>query len=357
LDANRTLYEGLLQKLKEAGVAAGLRSSNVRIVDSARVPTSPAVPNITRNLAMSLLGGLLAGIILALLLEALDNTVRTSEEAQQITSLPSLGFIPHSNLLDGSSYSQSIRGALSRTSTSNTSVLVAQMCPRSEIAESFRSLRTSILLSSAAKRTRVIMFTSSLPQEGKTTTCVNIATVLAQRGGKVLLVDADLRRPGIHRAFGLPNSVGLSNVLAGLDSFENVVQSYPLQPNLFILPTGPIPPQPAELLGSEQMQELLRKFSLSYDQVILDTPPVNLVTDAAVLSPLMDAVFLVVRSGKTLKHALRHAQKQLQQIKAPLTGIVVNDTQLNSIDYHYRYYHGKKQAGYYSAEEQREMIS
>jgi capsular exopolysaccharide synthesis family protein len=201
------------------------------------------------------------------------------------------------------------------------------------------------------------MFTSSLPEEGKTTTCANIAIVLAQRGGKVLLVDADLRRPGIHRAFGLPNSVGLSSVLAGLDLFESVVQSYPPQPNLFILPTGPIPPQPAELLGSERMQELLQEFSLSYDQVILDSPPVNLVTDAAVLSPLMNAVFLVVRCGKTSKHALRHAQRQLQQIKAPLTGIVVNDTQLHSIDYHYRYYYGKERAGYYSAEEQRENIS
>ena len=357
LDANRTLYEGLLQKLKEAGVSAGLRSSNIRIVDNARVPTFPVVPNTTRNLAMSLIGGLLAGIFLALLLEALDSTVRGSEEAQALTGLPSLGFIPHSNLLGGLSYpSKSIRAALPMISTPNPSALIAQMHPNSEIAESFRSLRTSILLS-AAKRTHTIMFTSPLPQEGKTTTCVNMAIVLAQRGGKILLVDADLRRPGIHRAFGLPNSAGLSNVLAGLDSFENVVQSYSPQSNLFILSTGPVPPQPAELLGSDRMQELLEKFRQSYDQVILDSPPVNLVTDAAVLSPLMDAVFLVVRSGKTSKNALRHAREQLQQIKAPLTGIVVNDTQLYSADYHYRHYHGKNGVGYYTAEEQREKIS
>jgi capsular exopolysaccharide synthesis family protein len=352
LDANRTLYEGLLQKLKEASVAAGLRSSNVRIVDNARVPTFPVVPNTARNLVMSLLGGLLAAIILALLLEALDTTIRSSEEAQALTGLPSLGFIPHSKFLSGSYSSQ----ALPRISTPNPSALVAQIRPNSEIAESFRSLRTSILLS-APRRTQTIMFTSPLPQEGKTTTCVNIAIVLAQRGGKILLVDADLRRPGIHRAFGLPNSTGLSNVLAGLDSFENVVQSYSPQSNLFILTTGPIPPQPAELLGSDRMQELVEKFRLSYDQVILDSPPVNLVTDAAVLSPFVDAVFLVVRSAKTSKNALRHAREQLQQIKAPLTGIVVNDTQLYSVDYHYRYYYGKKGVSYYSAEEQREKIS
>jgi len=358
LDANRTLYEGLLQKLKEAGVAAGLRSTNLRIVDNARAPTFPVVPNTTRNLEMSLLGGLFAGIILALLLEALDTTVRTADEAQALTGLPSLGFIPHSNVLGGlSHFSQRMQAALPVISSPTPSVLVAQTRPNSEIAESFRSLRTSILLSSAVKRPRTIMFTSALPQEGKTTTCVNMAIVLAQRGGKILLLDADLRRPGIHGAFGLPNSTGLSSVIAGLDSLENAIQSYPPQANLFILPTGPTPPQPAELLGCDRMQELMEKFCLSYDHVIIDSPPVNLVTDPAVLSPFMDAVFLVVRSGKTSKNALRHAQEQLQQIKAPLLGIIVNDTQLHSGDYHYRRYYGKKGTGYYSADEQREKIS
>jgi len=357
LDANRTLYEGLLQKLKEAGVAAGLRSSNIQIVDNARVPAFPVVPNITRNLTMSLLGGLLVGILLAFLLEALDTTVRTAEEAQTLTSLPSLGFIPHSNILGGLSRpSQQTQATLPVSSSPKASALVAQIRPNSEIAESFRSLRTSILLS-AVKQPCTIMFTSPMPQEGKTTTCVNMAIVLAQRGGKILLVDADLRRPGIHRAFGLPNSKGLSSVLAGLDSLENAIQSYPPHSNLFILPTGPAPPQPAELLGSDRMQELLAKFRLSYDHVILDSPPVNLVTDPAVLSPFMDAVFLVVRSGRTSKNALRHAQEQLQRIKAPLVGIVVNDTQLHSGDYHYRRYYGKKGVSYYSAEEQREKIS
>ena len=358
LDANRTLYEGLLQKLKEAGVAAGLRSSNIRIVDNAREPTFPVVPNTPRNLEMSLLGGLLVGIALALLLEALDTTVRTPEEAQALTGLPSIGFIPHSHTLSGLSHSSHrIRAALPAIGSSpDPSALVTQIRPHSEVAESFRSLRTSILLSSAVKQPQLILFTSPMPQEGKTTTCVNMAIVLAQRGGKILLVDADLRRPGIHRAFGMSNSAGLSSVLAGLDSFENVVQRYPPLSNLFILPTGPTPPQPAELLGSDRMQELLEKFRLSYDQVIVDSPPVNLVTDPAVLSPFMDAVFLVVRSGKTSKSALRHARDQLLQIKAPLTGIVVNDTNLHSVDYHYRSYYGKKQGGYYTADENRENV-
>jgi capsular exopolysaccharide synthesis family protein len=203
---------------------------------------------------------------------------------------------------------------------------------------------------------QTIMFTSPMPQEGKTTTCVNMAIVLAQSGGKVLLLDADLRRPGVHRSFGLSNAAGLSNVLAGLDSFENVVQRYSPLPNLFILSAGPIPPHPAELLGSERMQELLTKLRSEFDQIILDSPPINLVTDPAVLSPHVDAVLLVVRSGQTSKNALRHAQDVLLQIKAPLTGVVMNDAKLHSADYHYRSYYGKKQGGYYTSEDDREKV-
>jgi capsular exopolysaccharide synthesis family protein len=352
LDANRTLYEGLLQKLKEAGVAAGLRSSNIRIVDNARVPTFPVIPNTPRNLMMSLLVGLLCGIALAVCLEALDTTVRTSEEAQALTGLPSLGFIPHSTLLNDVSHAARRINSASPVVASRTSPkLIAQLRPNSEVAESFRSLRTSILLSSAVKRPRVIMFTSPMPQEGKTTTSVNMAIVLAQRGGKTLLIDADLRRPGIDRAFGCSNSAGLSSVLAGLESFEKVIQNYGPLPSLSILPTGPTPPHPAELLGSDRMQELLEQLSRLYDHVILDSPPVNLVTDPGILSQYMDAVFLVVRSGKTSKNALRHARDQLLQIKAPLIGLVVNDTNLNSVDYHYRSYYGHKSGGYYVADE------
>ena len=357
LDANRTLYEGLLQKLKEAGVAAGLRSTNIRIVDTARVPTAPVVPNIPRNLEMSLLGGLLGGIVLALVMEGLDTTVGTPDDVQALIGMPALGFVPHSKLLDGLFQSSRPSGlALPAVGNRDRSMLLAQVRPSSEVAESFRSLRTSILLSSAVKRPHLIMFTSPMPQEGKTTTCVNMAIVFAQSGGKILLVDADLRRPGIHRAFGLSNSAGLSTVLAGLDSFENVVQRYPPLSNLFILPAGPTAPYPAELLGSDRMQELLAKLRNEYDQVILDSPPVMLVTDAAVLSAHMDAVLLVVRSGQTSKNALRHAREQLLQIKAPLTGIVVNGAKLHSVDYHYRSYYGKKQGGYYTSDEDREEV-
>jgi capsular exopolysaccharide synthesis family protein len=354
LDANRTLYEGLLQKLKEAGVTAGLRSSNIRIVDDARVPTSPASPNWPRNLELSLMAGLIGGVLLTFLVEALDTTVRTPEEAQALLGLPSLGLIPHSNVLKAVGLPQSLRLVSPGLTGRNPSTLIAQSRPNSDIAESFRSLRTSILLSSAVKRPNVILFTSPMPQEGKTTTCVNMAIVLAQRGGKVLLVDGDLRRPSIHSIFGIPNRVGLSGVLAGLEDIESAVQRYHSIPNLFILTAGSTPPHPAELLGSERMQQLLERFRTEYDQVILDSSPTNLVTDPAVLSPSTDAVLLVVRAGMTSKSALRHARDQLLQINAPLKGVVVNDAKLHSFDYHYRSYYRTKKEGSYRSEETQE---
>jgi capsular exopolysaccharide synthesis family protein len=354
LDANRTLYEGLLQKLKEAGVTAGLRSSNIRIVDNARVPISPVTPNWPRNLELSLLAGLIGGVLITFLVEALDTTVRTPEEAQALLALPSLGLIPHSNALKTVGLPRSLRSISPAITSHNPLTLIAQARPNSDIAESFRSLRTSILLSSAVKRPNVILFTSPMPQEGKTTTCVNMAVVLAQRGGKVLLVDTDLRRPSIHSIFGLSNAVGLSSVLAGLEEFDRVVQRYHLIPNLSILTSGPTPPQPAELLGSERMEQLLERLRAEFEQVILDSSPVNLVTDPAVLSPHTDAVLLVVRAGATSKSTLRHAHDQLVQINAPLKGVVVNDAKLHSFDYHYRSYYGTKKEGSYRPEETHE---
>jgi capsular exopolysaccharide synthesis family protein len=348
LDANRTLYEGLLQKLKEAGVTAGLRSSNIRIVDNARVPVSPVTPNWPRNLEVSLLAGLIGGILLTFLVEALDTTVRSPEETQALLGLPSMGLIPHSNALKTVRMSRSLRSVSPTLTSHNPSTLIAQSHPNSDIAESFRSLRTSILLSSSVKRPNVILFTSPMPQEGKTTTCVNMGIVLAQRGGKVLLVDTDLRRPSMHAIFGLPNLVGLSSVLANLEDIESAAQQCHSIPNLFILTAGPAPPHPAELLGSERMQQLLERFRMEYDQVILDSSPINLVTDPAVLSPHTDVVLLVVRAGMTSKRALRHARDQLLQINAPLKGVVVNDAKLHSFDYHYRSYYGKKEGPYQS---------
>jgi succinoglycan biosynthesis transport protein ExoP len=348
LDANRNLYEGLLQKLKEAAVTAGLRSSNIRVVDVARVPMSPTVPDWPRNLGLSLMIGLVGGVVLAFVIETLENTVQTPDQVEALIGTPSLGLVPESKFLEGVRNVPRLRSAAPPTITSNQ--VVAHLRPSSEIAESYRTLRTSILLSSAVGPPRVIMFTSPMPQEGKTTTSINMAVVLAQREGRVMLIDADMRRPGVHKAFGLSNSAGLSSLLAGLDKYEDVVHGFAPLPNLSIMPAGPSPPNPAELLGSDKMRDLLTKLRTEYDHVLLDTPPVIPVTDPAVLSPNVDAVLLVVRSGKTTKSALRHAWNLLRQINAPLMGTIVNGANMRSPDYYYRYYYGYKGKGYYHSD-------
>src|SRR5581483_1747617 len=303
VETSRQLYEGLLEKLKEAGVTAGLRSNNVKIVDAARVPMSPSEPNVPRNLAFALLLGITSGIGLAFLLENLDNTVRTPEQAQAIAALPALGMIP----LGSRRPSQESTHKLSVASSKEAVELVTQSRPQSQMAESYRALRTSLLLSSLGAPPKIIMVTSAMPQEGKTTTSINTAIVLAQKGVRVLLIDADLRRPGVHKALGLGPRSGLSNVLTGSADIHQAITRSPLIPSLYVLPAGTPPPNPAELLASTNMRDLVESLSAEYDHILIDTPPTLSVTDAVVLSTRADAVVLVIRSGKTTKQALRRA--------------------------------------------------
>ena len=254
LDSNRTLYEGLLEKLKEAGVTAGLRSNNFRIIDAARVPTAPSEPNVPRNLAFALVLGVISGLGLAFLLENMDNTVRTPEQAQAISCLPSLGMIP----LGSKSASHGASGKrLALTASKEVVETVTQIRPQSQMAESYRALRTSLLLSNLGAPPKVIMVTSARPQEGKTTTSINTAIVLAQKGVRVLLIDADLRRPSIHKTLGMGPRSGLSNVLTGSATMQQTITTSPILPNLFIMPAGTPPPNPAELLASSNMRDLL----------------------------------------------------------------------------------------------------
>ena len=348
-ESNRVLYEGLLQKLKEAGISAGLKSSNIRVVDLARVPTSPSAPNIPRNIVLGLALGLFGGIGLAFVLESLDNTVRTPEEAQIISALPSLGIIPLSTkLIAKNGRNGHPRLSLSSRSpeTAGSLALITFARPKSELAESYRALRTSILLSSLGSPPKVIMVTSALPQEGKTTTSINSAIVLAQRGGRVLLVDADLRRPGIHKALGLRNALGLSTVMTGGEGSEDAIVSTEI-PNLFVLPAGPPPPQPAELLGSILMKDYLTRLRGAFDHIVIDTPPALSVTDAVLLSVEADAVLVVVRSGQTTKAALRRVRDLLSHVNARITGVVVNAFDLHSGSSYYYQYDSKYYGRYY----------
>jgi len=355
VDVNRQLYEGLLEKLKEAGVTAGLKSTNIRLVDAARTPTYPTEPNIPRNLAFALVLGLTSGIGLAFLLENMDNTVRTTEQAQIISGLPALGMIPmgSKNGLDSTG-----KKLLSVASSREAVELVTQARPQSQMAESYRALRTSLLLSNLGTPPKIVMVTSARPQEGKTTTSINTAIVLAQKGVRVLLIDADLRRPSVHKTLGMGPRSGLSNVLTGSVTLDHAITRSPILSNLFILPAGTPPPNPAELLASANMRDFLNDLRDKYDHIIIDTPPTLSVTDAVVLSQRVDAIILVIRSSKTTKQALRRARDILMQVNAKITGVLLNAVDLSSPDYYYYYeYQGKYHDSYYRESDPAEVAS
>lgn len=354
-EANRQLYQDLLQRLKEAGVSAGLRSSNIRVVDVARTPTSPIKPNVPRNIELGLLLGLACGVGLAFLLESLDTSIRTIEEVSAISTLPALGTIPL-QISNNGSLRKRLKPASIELETPELPALITFARPRSEAAEAYRSLRTSILLSSYGAPPKVIVVTSAVPQEGKTTISANSALVLAQRGGRVLLIDADLRRPGIDKLFGFRARGGLSTLISGSDKFEDVAIPFADVPNLTILPAGPIPPQPAELLGSAVMKEHIARWRKEFDHVVIDTPPCLSVTDAVVLSPEADRIILVARSGKTTKIALRRACDLLLQVNARVMGIVLNALNTHSAEGYY-YYGGRYSDHYYDEESREETVS
>jgi exopolysaccharide transport family protein len=348
VESYRTLYEGLMEKLKEAGVTAGLRSNNIRSVDKARVPTYPSEPNVPRNLAFALALGLSTGIGLAFLLEGIDNTVRTPEQAQAISGLPSLGMIP----LGSKSGLEAAAKRLTVASSREAVELVTQSRPQSQMAESYRALRTSLLLTSLGGPPKVILITSALPQEGKTTTSINTAIVLAQKGTRVLLMDADLRRPSIHKTLGMGPKTGLSNVLTGNATLQQAVVRSNILPTLFVLSAGTPPPNPAELLASSNMKDILAELREQYDHIVVDTPPTLSVTDAVVMSTRADSVVLVIRSGQTTKQALRRSRDLLMQVNARVSGVLLNAVDLSSPDYYYYYeYQGKYGQRYYQEDE------
>jgi len=357
-ESNRQLYDGLLQRLKEAGVAAGLRNSNVQIIDKARVPLRPAQPNIPRNITTGFFLSLAGGIGLAFLLEMLDNSVHSPDQVELVAGLPTLGMIPSGVRLN-SSYGRALKPlrASSQIMPQQESVeTISYLRPQSQSAEAYRTLRTSILLSSWGAPPKVLLVTSPLAQEGKTTTSVNTAIVLAQRGARVLMVDADLRRPSIHKAFGVPQRPGLSEYLTGNIS-ECPTTPWAQLPNLHVLPSGGSPPHPAELLGSAMMNNVLTEWRKQFDHIVIDTPPALSVTDAVLLSVQADSVILVIRSGQTTKQALRRARQLLAYVNAKIIGVVVNAMDLNASDYYYYYgYYGKKYGYYYKSDKVDEQL-
>ncbi|MGH9522537.1 MAG: GumC family protein [Terriglobales bacterium] len=348
VDTNRQLYEGLLQKMKEASVSAGLRSGNIRILDAARVPFRPAKPNIPFNLMVAAFIGLSLGVTLAYVSDNLDNTIRDPDEVPAITGLQPLAVIP---LSFAKTRKVSDRKSITADAEKGESAaMIAHNRPKSESAESYRALRTSILLSSFGAAPKVIVTTSGLPQEGKTTTSANTAIVLAQRGGRVLLVEADMRRPALSRLLNMKKHVGLSDLLAGIITMEQAIVPSPTVPNLDLIVAGTPTPNPAELLGSPTMKACLAQWREKYDHIVIDTPPVLTVTDAVLLSTEADAVLLVIRAGQTAQPALRRTRDLLNLVNARVVGVVVNAFDLHSNGYRYynTYYSGYGKYGRYN---------
>ena len=327
-ESNRTLYDSLKSRLRTASVQSGLESLDVDVVDQALPPAQPVLRPQSTVIITALIFALLAGIVVAFLMESLDTGLRSIAEIESITELPSLAIIPRARR---SSVDQA---ATLSTAQRNVGILTQ---PKSQFAEAFRSLRTSLLLSSTGQPPKIIVLTSATPSEGKTTAASNLAAILAQRDTRVLLIDGDLRRPNIHHRFGLNGKIGLTTVLTGATRLEETVQSVPEIPNLDILPSGPVPPFPTEMLSSAAMETILKRCGELYDYIVIDSPPILSVTDGVILARQSDAVVLVVRHGKSSKHVVRRARDLLLRSGAAITGIVLNAVDLNSPEY-YGYY-------------------
>lgn len=339
-DTNRELYKGLLQRMKEAGVSAGIVASNIQIIDQAEFLTKPYRPNKQLNLLLAAVVGLFLGVGLAFFFEYLDNTVKTPEEVEELIRLPSFGIVP---AID------SQRGKGMGELNSHPVELITHSHPKSALSEAYRNIRTSILLSFSEKPPKTLAISSPNPAEGKTTTVLNTAIALAQTGANVLLIDADMRKPRIHAIFNYENGAGLSSYLSGNAGLESIIQNSGI-PNLSYIPSGPIPPNPSELLGSSLFKNTLDSLKDAFDHVLIDAPPVLGFADSAILSSMVDGTMIVVVGGKTPRETLQQAREILMQVNARILGVVINRVDIrrdayhsyHSYHYRYHYYYGKE---------------
>jgi capsular exopolysaccharide synthesis family protein len=324
-ETNKGLYSGLLERMKEVGVAAGIERDIGAIIDRALVPGAPFAPSLRGNLMKAVLLGLIGGIGLALLLNLLDNTVRDPEEVERLVQLASLGLVPK---IDPKGLSSEV-----------PMEMLSYAARGQSVSEAFRSIRTSLMFATPGGAPNVLMVTSAAPAEGKSTTVVNLGSVLAQTGASVLLVDGDLRKPRLHTVFKVPRGPGLTEYLVRGAS-EGHFYPTPVD-NLSVLTAGTPPPNPAELLSSNALDRLLEELSDRFDYVILDSSPVMGLADPVVLSTKVKGVVLVSAAGKVSRGALREAVKRLRAVDAPLVGSVLNMVQPHSSEYTYynKYYY------------------
>jgi succinoglycan biosynthesis transport protein ExoP len=340
------LYGAILERTAETDLTKALEVSLVRMVDRALKPTVPVAPNLTRSTIVGGILGLLLGLGLATLLVKLDRVIRTVEDAEAL-GLTILGILPQmseSAQLSGPRYGRRRRARLQTAAATNPDLTVHNF-PQSSVAECCRTIRTNLTFMTADMPMRSMLVTSPQPQEGKTTVTLSLAISLAQSGKRILVIDTDLRRPRVHRAFGLPSSVGVTSVLVGASSLKDAVLTTDV-PGLSVLTSGPVPPNPAELLHTSQFQRLLQDAMDAFDFVILDTPPLTAVTDAAIIATQVGGVLVVLHGARTTREVLRSSLRQLRDVGARLIGGVLNNVDPSTRGYGAYYYHS---AGYYAA--------
>ncbi len=344
-ETNQQLYQKLLEHLKDATVAAGLRSTNIHVVDPALPSLGPIRPRTSLNLMIGFLVGLILGAMMAFVQEALDSSLKTPEDVESLISAPALAQIP--------AHTQSKERALSADGTkqldagNGASGIALLDSSASALSEAYRALRTSVLLSVASRAPQSVLVASASAGEGKTNTAVNLAMALAQCGSSTLLIDCDLRRPCVSRMLDIDNQRGMSTFLTGNDKIEDVIQQYAPQQNLWVVPSGPIPPNPAELISSETMDAMLQSLRGRFKHIVIDSPPLLLVTDATILATLVEGVVLVVESGVTPKKLVLRARRVLDSANARILGVVLNKVRLHHDGYYKSYYRGYNH--YYSA--------
>ncbi len=328
VESNRVLYDALLMRIKEKGVSEKTLKVNVWTTQKAEIPTVPVKPNKKRNILLAIILGLFGGVGLAFFLEYLDNTVKDPEEVEK-------------------RFGVSVLGVVEMLKKDHNPDLMLLEEPSSSFSESFKSLRTAVLLSSAESPPKQVLITSMSPGEGKTTTAVNLAVAISQTERSVLLIDTDLRKPRVHKALGLSNRKGLSSLLSGMEA-ENILIKHP-ESGLTVLPAGPVPPNPAELLGSRKFAQVMEALAKRFDTIILDSSPMLSATDSLLVSKQVDGTIIVCRYGIATNDMLKQGIKSLDEIQSNVLGVVLNAIELKHSKY-YSYY-GYYQYAYKAEEE------
>ncbi|MFL6426996.1 MAG: GumC family protein [Acidobacteriaceae bacterium] len=350
-ESSRQLYDQLQLKLKESNLAAGLNTASVTVIDEAMLPLGPVSPDVRTNVMISAAFGLLVGVLVAFILDSLDDTLRTTDDVELFSGLLSIGAIPHFQAAAKAGRPEDLA-----EEPGERRRLVSITAPASPTAEAYRALRSSILLSAIDNPLRTLVITSAFMSEGKSTLAANIAVMLAQRGERVLIVDADLRRSTLHLLFGLRRPPqGLTNLLSRQSDESVILHPVSQVPTLAYLPAGAVPPNPAELLASHRMAEMMRQWSEQYDRVIIDTAPILAISDSLAPAARADSVLLVVRAGVTRKKALMRTRELLRRVNAHLLGAVVNDIDMRKDSYYN--YSGPYTYGYgYTSESVHEEV-